>query len=101
MGSKHAKKHLFLTILQWYIEHGPTITKIYQAIQFHPAPVFKSCGESVTMARRHDDVDPDICLLANNAKLVGKSMYGKTIINNPLIVEIPTTQLVTAKPLRS
>ena len=43
--------------------------------------MFEPFGESVTEARRKGDVDPDLRLLTNNAKLVGNSMYGKTIIN--------------------
>ena len=82
VGSMRAKRQLFLTtLLHWYIEHGLIVTKIYQVIQFHPAPIFKTFGESVTVARRQGDVNPDLRLLANNAKLVGNSMYGKTIIN--------------------
>ena len=82
VGSMFARKKLFLTsLLKWYIEHGLVVTRIYQIIQFHPLPIFKVFGESVTEARRNGDVDPDLRLLANNAKLVGNSMYGKTIIN--------------------
>ena len=82
VGSMHAQKQLFLTtLLNWYIEHGLVVTHIHQVVQFHPLSIFESFGESVTEARRKGDVDPDLRLLANNAKLVGNSMYGKTIIN--------------------
>ena len=82
VGSMHAQKQLFLTtLLNWYIEHGLVVTHIHQVVQFHPLSIFEPFGESVTEARRKGDVDPDLRLLANNAKLVGNSMYGKTIIN--------------------
>ena len=82
VGSMHAQKTLFLTtLLNWYIEHGLIVTNIHQVVQFHQLTIFESFGESVTQARRNGDVDPDLRLLANNAKLVGNSMYGETIIN--------------------
>ena len=82
VGSMKAVKQLFLsTLLRWYIAHGLVVSKIYQVIQFQRSPVFRKFGETVTNARRDGDVNEDFKLLANNAKLVGNSMYGKTIIN--------------------
>ena len=81
IGSMHAQKQLFLTtLLNWY-EHELVITHIHQVVQYHPLTIFEPFGESVTEARRNGDVDLDLRLLANNAKLVINSMYGKTIIN--------------------
>ena len=80
IGGMHAQKQLFLTtLLNCYIEHGLVVTHIHQVVQFHPITIFEPFGESVTEARRNGDVDPDLLLLANNAKLVGNSMYGNTI----------------------
>ena len=82
IGSMKARQQLFLTpLLRWYIQHGLIVGRVYQFIQYQPLPVFRPFADSVTSARRAGDVDADLRLLANNAKLVGNSMYGKTIIN--------------------
>ena len=80
VGAMSATKILLLSeLLRWYLEHGLVVTKIYQVIQYNAQPTFASFAQSVTEARRQGDSDLSKQLLANTAKLVGNSFYGKTI----------------------
>lgn len=47
--------------------------------QYIPRELYKPFGESVSEAKHVSDNDLDHALLANVSKLVGKSVYGKTI----------------------
>ena len=79
VGAMAAKKILLSELLRWYLKHGLVVTKIYQVIQYNAQPTFAAFAQSVTEARRRGDVDPSKQLLANTAKLVSNSFYGKTI----------------------
>jgi hypothetical protein len=80
IGSMKGDKILLFTdLLRWYLEHGLKVTRIYQIIEYESSPIFSSFGESVTEARRAGDVDTSKRLLADTAKLIGNSLYGKTI----------------------
>ena len=80
VGAMSATKILLLSeLLRWYLKHGLVVTKIYQVIQYNAQPTFASFAQSVTEARRQGDSDLSKQLLANTAKLVGNSFYGKTI----------------------
>lgn len=80
IGSLHGSEILlFSELLVWYLRHGLVITKIYAVYQYIPRRIYKSFGDSVSDARRGGDVDPSLTLLADTSKLVGNSVYGKTI----------------------
>ena len=82
IGSMFGKKILLLTeLLRWYLGQGLVVDKVYQVIEFERAPIMKPFGESVTEARRAGDTDTAQKLLANTAKLIGNSLYGKTIVD--------------------
>ena len=82
IGSLYGTKILLLTeLLKWYLEQGLVVDKIYQVIEFEKAQILKPFGESVTAARRAGDTDVAQKLLASTAKLVGNSLYGKTIVD--------------------
>lgn len=82
IGSMHASKILlFSGLLKWYLEHGLKVTKVYRMFCYQPKAVFRKFGESVSAARREGDTDPDKALLGEMHKLVGNSVYGKTITN--------------------
>ena len=82
IGSMYGMKILLLTeLLKWYLEQGLVVDKIYQVIDFEKAPILKPFRESVTDARRVGDTDVAQKLLASTAKLVGNSLYGKTIVD--------------------
>lgn len=72
IGSLHGTKLLLLTkMAQWYLEQGLVITRIYQIIQYIPAPCFKKFAVSVTDARRLGDRDPKFSSIAETNKLAG------------------------------
>ena len=85
IGSMRGDKILLLTeLLKWYMEQGLVVDRVYRVIEFERAPVLRPFGESVTQARRAGDsagADASQQLLASTAKLVGNSLYGKTIVD--------------------
>ena len=82
IGSMVGEKILLLTeLLRWYLQQGLQVSRIYQVVEFERSPILKPFGESVTAARRAGDVDSAQKLLASTAKLVGNSLYGKTIVD--------------------
>ena len=82
IGSYFGNKILLMTPLaKWYLDHGLKITKIYQIVQYKPERCFSKFADLVTMARREGDVDASKALLADISKLIGNSVYGKTITN--------------------
>ena len=82
IGSMFGKQILLLTeLLKWYLQQGLVVDKVYKVIEFERAPILKSFGDSVTEARRGGDTDSSQKLLANTAKLIGNSLYGKTIVD--------------------
>lgn len=82
IGSMFAEKILLFTeLVRWYLKHGMKVTKIYGVYSYKRSSIFRRFGESVSDARREGDSDPDKALLADMAKLIGNSVYGKTITN--------------------
>ena len=82
IGSKTGDKILLATaLLKWYVDHGLKITKIYRSFEYTPARCFEKFGQSVSDVRRASDSDLNLALLAKMSKLVGNSLYGKTITN--------------------
>jgi G:T-mismatch repair DNA endonuclease (very short patch repair protein) len=80
IGSMKAEKMLFLTdLLRWYLSHGLVVTRIYQVVEYEKRPIFREFSDSVSNTRRAGDTDSSLKLLANTAKLIGNSLYGKTI----------------------
>ena len=80
MGTLSAQRILlYEPLLQWYINHGAEITKVYRTIDYKPKVIFDWFVEQVTEARRTGDVDKSKALLADIFKLLGNSGYGKLI----------------------
>jgi hypothetical protein len=66
IGSYFGNKILLMSPLaKWYLDHGLTITKIYQIVQYKPERCFSKFADLVTTARREGDVDPSKALLAD------------------------------------
>ena len=73
LNSYFAQKILLSTpLLQWYINHGLKVTKLYQVIQFKLSKCFHKFGEEVMLARREGDVDPSKKIISDSSKLIGK-----------------------------
>lgn len=71
--SYFAKKILLATpLLQWYLNHGLKVTKVYQVIQYKPAKCFARFGQEVMAARREGDVDPSKQIISASSKLMGE-----------------------------
>ena len=65
VGALSAKRLLvYAPLLQWYVNHGAVITKVYRTIDYRPERIFTWFVEQVTEARRTGDVDKSKALLA-------------------------------------
>ena len=52
IDSYYGEKILLATpLLQWYLEHGLVVTKIYQVVQYWPEDCFKKFCEKVSQAQ--------------------------------------------------
>lgn len=82
IGSMFGEKILLITpLLQWYLEHGLIVTRIYQVIEFNPVRAFQSFADRVSEDRRNGDRDPSLKAIADTSKLIGNSFYGYTIMD--------------------
>ena len=80
LGTLSAEKILlYEPLLQWYINHGAEIKRVYRTIDYKPKKIFEWFVKEVTEARRTGDVDKSKALLADIFKLLGNSGYGKLI----------------------
>ena len=80
LGTLSAEKILlYEPLLQWYINHGAVIKRVYRTIDYTPKVIFEWFVKEVTEARRTGDVDKSKALLADVFKLLGNSGYGKLI----------------------
>ena len=80
LGTLSAEKILlYEPLLQWYINHGAEIRRVYRTIDYKPKKIFEWFVKEVTEARRTGDVDKSKALLADIFKLLGNSGYGKLI----------------------
>ncbi len=90
VGSFFGEKILLTTsVLQWYLQKGLVVTKIYDVLQYTPYSCFEQFGQMVTKCRRQEDLNPgDHTILADTMKLFGNSAYGKTITNKNKFTDI-------------
>ena len=76
LNSYYGEKILFATpLLQWYMNHGLQVTKVYQVIQYQPSTCFEKFGFEVMAARREGDIDTSKKIIADSCKLMGKQLY--------------------------
>ncbi len=81
VGGMKARKMLIATpLLRWYLQHGLTVTHIYQIIEFSPATCFKPFQESVTKARRGGDENEHMEIIGESMKLVGNAAFGSVLM---------------------
>ena len=67
--------------LKWLVEHGCQVTKLYGVIPAIPRKIFKGFMDWVSEERRKGDVDTKYSIIAEGAKTVGNSAFGRTIMN--------------------
>ena len=69
------------TQLKWLLEKGAIITKLYGVIPAQRGKPFKGFVEWVSDERRKGDKDTRYAIIAEAAKTVGNSAYGRTGMN--------------------
>lgn len=74
IGSMFATKILIITpLLRWYLEHGVKVSKVYQLIEFSPLKCFENFASQISNDRRAGDRNPNLKVIADTSKLIGKS----------------------------
>ena len=80
-GMKAQQILLATTLLQWYLNHGLIVTKIYQVVEYQQQRCFLDFVKEVSDARRQGDIDPDTAIIADTSKVIGNSGYGSLIMD--------------------
>jgi DNA polymerase type B, organellar and viral len=78
---KATSKLIKSTQLKWLLEKGAVVTKLYGVIPAERAKPFEKFVNWVSDKRRDGDRDADHAIIAEAAKLVGNSAYGRTGMN--------------------
>ena len=87
VGGMKAKRLILLSpLLKWYLDHGLTVTHMYQVIEFSPISCFKQFEDKVSDARRAGDVHKDQSIIAATMKLIGNSEFGSMINTKKLFM---------------
>ena len=74
VGGMAAKKILLHSrLLKWYLDHGITITHIYEVIEFTPSKCFTEFTTTITNARREAEKDPNKQIIGQTFKIIGNS----------------------------
>ena len=79
-------------LLRWYLNHGMTVTKVYQVVEFQSQRCFRDFVREVSDARRQVDLDPNTAIIANTMKVIGNSGYGSLIMDKTKHREIMYVQ---------
>jgi len=69
------------TRLEWLVEHGCIITKIYGVIEAIPRKIFANFMNWVSDERRKGDIDQKYAIIAECCKTIGNSSFGRTIMD--------------------
>ncbi len=81
ISSFHTQKQWFLSpMIKWYIEHGLIVHKIYRLLEFDKESPFLDIVNEITENRRRADKDPKYKTLGDTYKLIGNSIFGKSIL---------------------
>ena len=81
-GSFFEKKFCFATpLIQWYLNHGLIITRIYKVVEYTQKAAFKDFAMEVAEERVTGDRDEQYALIAEMKKLEGNALYGHMIMN--------------------
>ena len=67
--------------MRWLIKHGCNVTKLYGMIPAKPGRIFKDFMDWVSDERWKGDVDEKYAIIAEGAKTVGNSAFGRTGMN--------------------
>ena len=93
VGGMKARQILLATpLLQWYLNHGLVVTKIYQVIEFQAKRCFQEFVSEVSDARRQGDINPETAIIADTMKVIGNSGYGSLIMDKTKHREVKYVQ---------
>ena len=82
VGGMKARQILLATpLLQWYLNHGLVVTRLYEIVEFSPVKCFKNFVDQGIEGRRQSDNDPNLGLLGDTFKILLNSSYGSSILN--------------------
>ena len=82
IGSYFGEKiGLSTPLLQWYLKKGFVVTRIYTVVEYIPNAAFQGFSTHVAQACLQGDKDKEKALIAEMNKLIGNSLYGRTVTN--------------------
>lgn len=89
IGSYKGKNILLATpLLNWYLDNGLKVTKIYQVIEYKPESCFEQFANTVSDAQREGDRDGPCAIKSDAMKLLRKVAYSKTLTNKAKHVNV-------------
>ncbi len=68
-------------LAKWYLDKGLIIKKIYQFLEFDKMENFSEVVDEIIKYRRLGDIDKKYEMIGGIFKLIGNSIYGKSILN--------------------
>ena len=93
VGGMKARQILLATpLLQWYLNQGLVVTKIFQVIEFQAKRCFQEFVREVSDARRQGDINPETAIIADMMKVIGNSGYGSLIMDKTKHREVKYVQ---------
>ncbi len=102
VGLLSVKKILLYTpLLQWYLQHGLKMTKVYNIVNAERGKPFAEFTEIVSNARRTGDVDKSLEFFADTMKLIGNSAFGSTGMDKSKHVKVKMVRENVALKLRN
>ncbi len=82
IGSYFGEKMWIMSPLaKWYLDKGLEISKIYQFLEFDNNENFSEVVDEIIKYRRLGDIDKKYEMIGGIFKLIGNSIYGKSILN--------------------
>ena len=79
MSSK--KMLIYHPLLQWYVDHGLIVTKVYGMIHCKKWKCLETFTKLVSDERRKGDVSDEYKIIGEEMKNIGNSAYGRTSMN--------------------
>ena len=82
IGSYFGEKvGLSTPLLQWYLNKGLVVMRIYTVVEYIPNTAFQGFSSQVAQARLEGHRDKEKAFIVEMNKLIGNSLYGCTITN--------------------
>ena len=69
------------TRLKWLLKHGCVITKLHGVIPAKPRKCFEGFMKWVSDERKKGDIDMKYAIIAECAKVIGNSSFGRTVMD--------------------